>query len=112
MSAAKTKKPSNKAPKNLKPIKIAKHVPIQRHATPANSVESFTGRKRVRRSFGRKIREVAQMPNLIEVQRDSYEQFLQMDIPPTERAKCQGLHKCSPKYSRSRTSPTRPKSTT
>jgi DNA-directed RNA polymerase subunit beta len=89
MSAAKTKKPSNKAPKNLKPIKIAKHVPIQRHATPANSVESFTGRKRIRRSFGR-IEEVAQMPNLIEVQRNSYEQFLQMNIPATERAS-QGL---------------------
>ena len=88
MSAAKTKKTS-KAPKNLKPIKIAKQAPIQRHAAPANSVDSFTGRKRVRRSFGR-IEEVAQMPNLIEVQRNSYEQFLQMNIPATERAK-QGL---------------------
>jgi DNA-directed RNA polymerase subunit beta len=86
---AKTKKPSSKAPKNLKPIKIAKHVPIQRHATPANSVESFTGRKRIRRNFGR-IEEVAQMPNLIEVQRNSYEQFLQMNIPATDRAS-QGL---------------------
>jgi DNA-directed RNA polymerase subunit beta len=88
MSASKSKKPS-KAPKNLKPIKIAKHTPIQRHATPANSVESFTGRKRIRRSFGR-IEEVAQMPNLIEVQRNSYEQFLQMNIPAAERAS-QGL---------------------
>ncbi|MBL8638173.1 MAG: DNA-directed RNA polymerase subunit beta [Alphaproteobacteria bacterium] len=52
-------------------------------------VESFTGRKRIRRSFG-KIREVAAMPNLIEVQKDSYEQFLQMHIPADDR-KMQGL---------------------
>jgi DNA-directed RNA polymerase subunit beta len=57
----------------------------------ADDVTSFTGRKRVRRSFG-KIREVAQMPNLIEVQRDSYEQFLQTDIDAEVR-KMQGLHK-------------------
>ncbi|HEU4839219.1 MAG TPA: DNA-directed RNA polymerase subunit beta, partial [Micavibrio sp.] len=57
----------------------------------ADDVNSFTGRKRVRRSFG-KIREVAQMPNLIEVQRDSYEQFLQTDID-AELRKMQGLHK-------------------
>jgi DNA-directed RNA polymerase subunit beta len=37
--------------------------------------QSFTGRKRIRKSFGR-IHEVAQMPNLIEVQMSSYEQFL------------------------------------
>ena len=56
----------------------------------ANDVDSFTGRKRVRRSFG-KIREVVAMPNLIEVQRQSYEQFLQADIDADER-KMQGLH--------------------
>ncbi len=39
---------------------------------------SFTGRKRIRRSFGR-IPEVAPMPNLIEVQKSSYDHFLQMD---------------------------------
>ncbi len=38
---------------------------------------SFTGRKRLRKSYGR-IPEVAQMPNLIEVQKSSYDQFLQM----------------------------------
>ncbi|MFB0923386.1 MAG: DNA-directed RNA polymerase subunit beta, partial [Alphaproteobacteria bacterium] len=37
--------------------------------------QSFTGRKRIRKSFGR-IHEVAPMPNLIEVQMSSYEQFL------------------------------------
>ena len=46
--------------------------------------KSFTGRKRVRKSFGR-IPEVAQMPNLIEVQRSSYDQFLQMDVPVDRR---------------------------
>ena len=46
---------------------------------------SFTGRKRIRRSFGR-IPEVAPMPNLIEVQKNSYAAFLQMDEAPTARA--------------------------
>ncbi len=56
----------------------------------ANTVESFTGRKRVRMSFG-KIREVGVMPNLIEVQRDSYEKFLQMTTPADNRI-MRGLH--------------------
>src|SRR6202171_2453130 len=37
--------------------------------------QTFTGRRRVRRFFG-SIREVAEMPNLIEVQKASYDQFL------------------------------------
>ena len=45
---------------------------------------SFTGRKRIRKSFGR-IPEVAQMPNLIDVQRASYEAFLQMHMPHDSR---------------------------
>jgi len=40
---------------------------------------SFTGRKRIRKNFG-KIPEVARMPNLIEVQKTSYDQFLQIDV--------------------------------
>ena len=56
-----------------------------------NYVMSNTEKMRVRRSFG-KIREVAQMPNLIEVQRNSYEEYLQAKIPVEER-KMQGLHK-------------------
>ena len=47
--------------------------------------KSFTGRKRIRKSFGR-IPEVAPMPNLIEVQKSSYDHFLQMDVPPEQRA--------------------------
>jgi DNA-directed RNA polymerase subunit beta len=45
---------------------------------------SFTGKKRIRKSFGR-IPEVAPMPNLIEVQRASYDHFLQMDVPFEQR---------------------------
>src|ERR1700689_773934 len=46
--------------------------------------KSFTGRKRIRKSFGR-IPEVAPMPNLIEVQKSSYDHFLQMGVPPHQR---------------------------
>ncbi|NNE23031.1 MAG: DNA-directed RNA polymerase subunit beta, partial [Rhizobiales bacterium] len=42
--------------------------------------QSFIGRKRVRKFFG-SIQEVAQMPNLIEVQKESYDQFLQVHEP-------------------------------
>src|ERR1700722_15967182 len=45
---------------------------------------SFTGRKRIRKSFGR-IPEVAPMPNLIDVQRASYEASLQMVVRPDNR---------------------------
>ena len=51
---------------------------------PANNIESYTGKKRVRRSFGQ-IDEVAQMPNLIEVQRLSYDSFQQKDVPADDR---------------------------
>ena len=37
--------------------------------------QTFTGRKRIRKFFGH-IGEVAEMPNLIEVQKASYDQFL------------------------------------
>ncbi|OZA72943.1 MAG: DNA-directed RNA polymerase subunit beta, partial [Caulobacter sp. 39-67-4] len=46
--------------------------------------QSFTGKKRIRKSFGR-IPEAVQMPNLIEVQRSSYEQFLQREVRPGTR---------------------------
>ncbi|MBN8945400.1 MAG: DNA-directed RNA polymerase subunit beta [Rhizobiales bacterium] len=42
--------------------------------------QTFTGRKRFRKFFG-KIREVATMPNLIEVQKSSYDQFLMVEEP-------------------------------
>ncbi|MBT5414881.1 MAG: DNA-directed RNA polymerase subunit beta, partial [Rhodospirillaceae bacterium] len=46
---------------------------------------SFTGRKRVRRNFGR-LPEIAAMPNLIEVQKTSYDKFLQAVERPEQRA--------------------------
>src|SRR5437764_12001481 len=42
--------------------------------------QTFTGRKRVRKFFGH-IKEVADMPNLIEGQKASYDQFLMVDEP-------------------------------
>ena len=42
--------------------------------------QTFTGRKRVRKFFG-KIQAVAEMPNLIEVQKASYDQFLMVKEP-------------------------------
>ena len=39
-------------------------------------IKSFTGRKRMRKYFGR-LAATVEMPNLIEVQKTSYEQFLQ-----------------------------------
>ena len=50
----------------------------------ASNVTALNSRKRLRHTFG-SIAEVAAMPNLIEVQRTSYETFLQRDIPAHER---------------------------
>src|SRR6185437_12978182 len=55
------------------------------HRRGLSMERSFTGRKRIRRSFGR-IPEVAPMPNLIEVQKSSYDHFLQMDVQAEQRA--------------------------
>ena len=55
--------------------------------------QTFTGRKRVRKFFG-KIKEVAEMPNLIEVQKASYDQFLLVKEPagrPSRRGPAGGL---------------------
>ncbi|MFW0777907.1 MAG: DNA-directed RNA polymerase subunit beta [Rickettsiales bacterium] len=45
---------------------------------------SLTARKRIRKSFGR-IETITSMPNLIEVQKNSYDQFLQINISAQER---------------------------
>ena len=45
---------------------------------------TFTGKKRIRKSFGR-IPEVVRMPDLIEVQKSSYELFLQKSIANEDR---------------------------
>ncbi len=44
------------------------------------AAQTFSGRKRVRKVFGH-ISEIAEMPNLIEVQKASYDQFLLVDPP-------------------------------
>ncbi len=46
---------------------------------------SFTSRKRIRKNYERHGA-TAQMPNLIEIQKKSYESFLQADVNPEERA--------------------------
>ena len=46
--------------------------------------KSFTGRKRIRKDFG-KIRSVAEMPNLIEVQKQSYDGFMKLGGTQGER---------------------------
>jgi len=51
--------------------------------------QSFVEKKRIRKNFGR-IGDAAPMPNLIQVQKDSYEQFLQRYIKAADR-KVDGL---------------------
>ena len=51
---------------------------------------SFTARKRIRKSFGR-IETITSMPNLIEVQKNSYDHFLQINIAAEQRTNT-GLH--------------------
>jgi DNA-directed RNA polymerase subunit beta len=46
--------------------------------------DTFTGRKRIRKKFG-SIGDVAEMPNLIEVQKSSYDDFLMVKEPPGGR---------------------------
>ena len=48
-------------------------------------VETYSGRKRIRKRFG-SIAEIAEMPNLIEVQKSSYDDFLMVKEPPGGRA--------------------------
>ncbi|MEK9855607.1 MAG: DNA-directed RNA polymerase subunit beta, partial [Rhodobiaceae bacterium] len=50
----------------------------------ASHVSTLDSRRRVRRTFGQ-LAEVTPMPNLIDVQRSSYDTFLQMDIAVNER---------------------------
>src|SRR5258706_13844759 len=46
--------------------------------------KALTGRKRIRRGFGR-IPEISRMPNLIEVQKSSYDHFLQVGVSAEAR---------------------------
>ncbi len=47
--------------------------------------ETYNGRRRIRKKFG-SLGEIAQMPNLIEVQKSSYDDFLMVKEPPGGRA--------------------------
>jgi DNA-directed RNA polymerase subunit beta len=46
--------------------------------------KSYSGRKRIRKGFGR-ISEITRMPNLIEVQKSSYDHFLQIGVTAEKR---------------------------
>ena len=46
--------------------------------------ERILANKRIRKNFG-KIEKIIDIPDLIEVQRESYSRFLQMDVPPEKR---------------------------
>ena len=50
----------------------------------ASHVSTLDSRKRVRRTFGQ-LEEVTNMPNLIDVQRSSYDTFLQMGVALDDR---------------------------
>ena len=52
--------------------------------------ETFNGRRRIRKKFGR-IAEIAEMPNLIEVQKSSYDDFLMVKEPEGGRPHDFGL---------------------
>jgi len=49
-------------------------------ASTATKTKNFSGRRRIRKFFGH-ITEAAKMPNLIEVQKSSYDQFLMVEEP-------------------------------
>ena len=51
---------------------------------------SFVEKKRIRKSFG-KIKNVTSLPNLIEVQKRSFDNFLQLGADPLKRSD-HGLH--------------------
>jgi DNA-directed RNA polymerase subunit beta len=52
--------------------------------------ETFNGRRRIRKQFGERT-EIAEMPNLIEVQKSSYDDFLMRKEPPGGRRDDHGL---------------------
>ena len=57
----------------------------QHHTTPY----SYTERKRIRKSFGKR-ESVLNVPYLLTMQKESYVAFLQKDVPPSKR-KPEGL---------------------
>src|SRR5688572_17377971 len=67
-----------KAAKTTKTAKATKATRITKAA--GGKQASFSGRRRIRKFFGH-ITEAAEMPNLIEVQKSSYDQFLMVEKP-------------------------------
>jgi DNA-directed RNA polymerase subunit beta len=55
-------------------------IEIARHSMAQALAQTSAGRRRARKFFG-KAREAAVMPNLIEVQKASYDQFLMVEEP-------------------------------
>jgi DNA-directed RNA polymerase subunit beta len=70
---------------------MAKAASPKAASTNAPTAHTFTSRKRIRKSFG-KIKAAAMMPNLIEIQKLSYDQFLQLDVPEKDRDTNKGLN--------------------
>ena len=61
---------------------------------PSNSNDlSFTGRKRLRHRFGRQASDPMQMPDLIGIQKVSYDAFLQRDVDPPMERQVDGLQR-------------------
>ena len=61
---------------------------------PSNSNDlSFTGRKRLRHRFGRQTSDPMQMPDLIGIQKVSYDAFLQRDVDPPNARQVDGLQR-------------------
>ena len=58
-------------------------------STAASTLSRVPSNLRLRRTFGR-IKKIIDIPNLIEIQKRSYEEFLQKDLAPEQR-KDQGL---------------------
>src|SRR5215813_11334127 len=64
--------------------RVYQHLPSHDEGRGAEMADTYNGRKRIRRQFG-SIGEVAEMPNLIEVQKSSYDDFLMVKEPPGGR---------------------------
>ena len=64
------------------PVTPMVRVPANERKVTSSMAQSYVGQKRIRRYFG-KIREVLEMPNLIEVQKSSYDLFLKSGEGPT-----------------------------
>ncbi|MFQ3356857.1 MAG: DNA-directed RNA polymerase subunit beta [Paracoccaceae bacterium] len=81
--------PASQAARIRSPTEYA---PANERKVTSSMAQSYVGQKRIRRYFG-KIREVLEMPNLIEVQKSSYDLFLKSGeaLIPTDGDGIQGV---------------------